>query len=81
MIEKDKMMKKLKNLLFSIGVLLTLALTANSVQARSYSDSQLSSLTFNKNEIVTVDHNRPQFSKKLNPKNAALGKNSATSTF
>lgn len=58
------MMKRFKDFLLSIGVLVTFAFAVNNVQARSYNDSQLASLNFNKNEIITVDHNKPQFSKK-----------------
>lgn len=63
-------MKKHKLLHLALSLIAAISLTtigetaSQKVEATSYSDSSLASLKFHSKEIVTVDHNKPQFSKK-----------------
>ncbi len=63
-------MKKHKLLHLALSLIAAISLTtigetaSQKVEATSYSDSSLASLKFHSKEIVTVDYNKPQFSKK-----------------
>ena len=63
-------MKKHKLLHLALSLIAAISLTtigetaSQKVEATSYSDSSLASLKFHSKEIVTVDHNKPQFPKK-----------------
>lgn len=63
-------MKKHKLLHLALSLIAAISLTtigetaSQKVEATSYIDSSLASLKFHSKEIVTVDHNKPQFSKK-----------------
>ncbi|RVU70743.1 MULTISPECIES: DNA/RNA non-specific endonuclease [Lactobacillus] len=70
-------MKHKKFLRFAVSLIAALGLSSANflakpnqapVAAQSYSDKSLSHLKFHKQEIVTVDHNKPQFSKKTKSK-------------
>lgn len=70
-------MKNKKFFRFALSLIAAVGLTSvgttvtepqTTVQAKSYSDHSLAKLKFHNQEIVTVDHNKPQFSKKTESK-------------
>lgn len=65
--KKHRIFKLAISLLAAVGLTsLDFATNPNQAQvfAKSYSDHSLAKLKFHKKEIVTVDHNKPKFSKK-----------------